>query len=326
MECPEQAAISYIDGYTPKKLSEPLEGGSIMHFCLEHQFNYPSPEACVQSVCEQYRKWRIPTLLHTKERDALECLLGLCEVTFPRYARYWNEDDSRIPWIKRESKFRVPYEVSTPEGPRKLYLRGMRDGLYRVPNTGSLGVFETKNKARIVDDDIKDGLKADMQTMFYVWATFLETGEMPEQVIYNVIRRTTLYRRKGDARKKTAAETTPQYLKRVAEDIDKAPDNYFLRWRVDLVKDDVIQFVVKTLNPLLIRLIQWEDSLKKTPLLHERWLDGNRSPFHFLNLNALVGKYGKVQEYELIVNNARRHYRLRKEVFPELEESFLVTP
>lgn len=326
MECPEQAAVSYIDGYTPKKLSEPLESGSIMHYCLEHQFKFPSPEACVQTVCNQYRRWRIPTLLHSRERDSLEQLLGLCEVVFPRYARYWHEDDSRIHWVKRESQFRVPYEVNTPEGPRKIHLRGMRDGVYRVPNTGKLGVFETKNKARIVDDDIKDGLKADMQTMFYVWATYLELGELPEQIIYNVIRRTALYRRKGDARKGTQPESDQDYLKRVAQDIDKDPSNYFMRWVVDLTPVEVRDFVVKTLDPLLVRFIQWHDSLKKNPLRHERWIDGNRSPFHFLNLNALVGKYGKAQEYELIVNNATRLYRLRKETFPELEESFLLIP
>jgi hypothetical protein len=38
MECPEQFSLQWIDGLTPKKISQPLEFGSIMHYALEHQF------------------------------------------------------------------------------------------------------------------------------------------------------------------------------------------------------------------------------------------------------------------------------------------------
>lgn len=325
LENPEAAALSYIDGLTPKKIYEPFEFGSIMHYALEHQFAFGTPEECIHSITSQYRNWRIPTLLHQGERDTLEGILSLAELTFPPYCRYWAADDKKIEWIARESKFKIPYEVQTPEGPRKVLFRGMRDGVYRVPKTGKLGIFETKNKSKIDDAEIRDGLKADMQTLFYSFVTFLELGEMPEQVTYNIIRRCTVYKRKGRG-KNAVPETQEAYMKRVKQDIDKHNNQYYIRYAVDLLHSDINYFVTRTLNPLLVAFIQWHDSLKKNPLYHERWAEGNRSPYHFLNLNGLQGKYGKSQMWEFIVNGNLRHYRVRQEVFPELEDSFLVIP
>lgn len=325
MECREQYALTYLDGYTPKAIVEPTEFGSIMHYALEHQFDFSSPDECIHSITDQYRSWRVPTLLHPREREVLERLLGLAEVTFPRYCHFWEEDDKRIKWIKRESKFKVPYEVQTPTGTRKVVLQGMRDGVYRIPKTGKLGVFETKNKSKVDDSAIHDSLKADKQTLFYIWVTYLETGELPEQVMYNVIRRTASKPRKGRG-KNAKPETVYDYLKRIAEEIDKDPDSYFKRWQVDLVSSDIMQFVKRTLDPEIVNYLLWYDTVKKNPLRHQRWIEENKSPYHFQNLNALVGKYGKAAMYDLIVNNSLRQYRIRSEVFPELEDSFLALP
>jgi hypothetical protein len=325
LECREQYALTYLDGYTPKAIVEPTEFGSIMHYGIEHQFNYATPEECIHSITDQYRQWRIPTLLHSRERDTLERLLGLVEVTFPRYCRYWHEDDQRITWIKREVKFKVPYEVNTPTGPRRIYLQGMRDGLYRVPKTSKLGIFETKNKSKVDDSAIHDSLKADKQTLFYIWVTYLETGELPEQVMYNVIRRTNKKPLKGRG-KNAKAENIVDFFNRIAAEIDKNPEDYFKRWKVDLVPSDVTEFVKKTLDPEIVNYLLWYDSVKKNPLRHERWLEENKSPYHSQNLNALTGRYGKAAMSDLIVHNSLRNYRIRSEVFPELADSFLVSP
>jgi len=222
IECPEQFSLAYIDGLSQKRISIPLEFGTIFHLCLEHQYNFPNltPKQIANKVCNAYKKGRQSTLLNTRERETLENLINLVKVTFPAYCSYWEEDDQAIEWIQREDKFKVLHTIPTESGPVKVYLRGMRDGVIRIH--GKSGIFETKTKSRIDESDIRDGLKADMQTMIYAFATYLARKEMPEYVYYNVIRRSTMYRRKD--------ESITNWCNRISEDIQKRPSYYFLRW------------------------------------------------------------------------------------------------
>lgn len=320
-QCQEQFGLKYIDGITPKALSFPLEFGNIIHYALEHQFKFASPRDAIQHVTNNYRTWRSKTLLNSKELDTLEFICGLADITFPAYCKFWESDDRKLDWVEREAKFDIPYELPEVDGipSRTIRLRGMRDGLFRMKLPGlsspALGIFETKTKSRISEQEIRDGLMADMQTLFYCFVTYLITGEYPKRVKYNIIRRSDTYRRKG--------EDTTTYLSRVRQDIEKRPDHYFSRFTVDLLQRDIDRFKELTLDPLLRRFVAWWDSVKKNPLGKERF---KSSPYHSLNLGALTGKYGKADMWEKVVNNNMRPYRIRSEVFPELEDSFLVTP
>lgn len=320
-QCQEQTALSWIDGITPKALSTGLEFGSIMHYCLEHQFSFDTPEECAAEVCKQYEQHRMPSLRHTNERDQLRMLCGLAEVTFPRYVRFWGEDDARINWISREEQFDIPYDLPLENGgTRTIRLRGMRDGIYRIAKGKKFGVFETKNKSVIKERQIHQSLKADMQTLFYIFATYLQYGECPKEITYNVIKRSSIYRRKN--------ESWVEYVNRAAKDIDKKTDydkrtsEYFLRWEVTLVEKDIVDFVDKTLNPLLRRFCRWWDEVKKNPMRNERF----ESPYHSQSLNALENKYGMSHYFDLIVSGLTTPYFTRSAVFPELEDSFLVIP
>jgi len=313
--CQEQFGLKYIDGITPKAISGPLEFGNIIHYGLEHQFESSSPLEVIRNITNKYRAWRSKTLLNNNELDTLEFLCGLAEITFPAYCKYWETDDRKLSWVERESKFDIPYTLDE----RTIRLRGMRDGLFRMKLPGlatpALGIFETKTKSRISEQEIRDGLMADMQTLFYCFVTKLITGEYPKRVKYNIIRRSDTYRRKD--------ESTPTYLSRVKDDIEKRPDHYFSRFTVDLIQRDIDRFQQLTLDPLLRRFVAWWDSVKKNPVGKGRF---ESSPLHSLNLGALTTKYGKADMWQVIVNGNMTPYRIRSEVFPELEDSFLATP
>ncbi len=300
--------MSYIEGLTPKRLSIPLEYGSLMHLCLEHLEKHPNktPEQIARQITSNYREMRTGNLLSSHDRDSLDHIILLTDITFPEYCKYWQEDDAQIEWVKREEKFSVNYNLPVPHGPAvNIRLRGMRDAVIRVDNR--LGIFETKTKSQINTDDIRDGLKADMQTMFYIFATYLQYDEIPETVLYNVIRRSSMYCRKD--------ESIISYGDRLREDMQRRPDHYFMRWESVVTKTDVLNFIQRTLNPILVQFVNWSNSIKKKE-------DRFQSPYHFLNSNALFGKYGRSDMWEAIHGNYRP-YRIRSSVFPELEESFL---
>ena len=280
-----------------------------MHTCLEHQFTKGlPPEVVVEQITNQYRSFRAKSILSSSEKDTLNLILGLAKVTFPLYCKYWEKSDRKISWIKREEKFSVHYSLPTPTGSQDILLRGMRDGIFR--QDGVLGVFETKTKSVMPNEDnMKDSLKNDMQTMLYSFTTFLETGEKPQKVLYNVIRRSKMYRRKE--------ENLNSYLKRVEEDIKSRPEHYFQRWNISITSEDLTNFVNNSLNPILVEFVHWYKSIKKKPL--ERSL----SPYHYQNYNALFGKYGRSIMFEATQGNYR-NYTCREHPFPELSDSFQV--
>ena len=308
-ECREQFSLQYIDGITPKKLSIPLEFGSIMHYALEHQFK-DTPTEVVHRVTDQYTKYRSRSLINTEEKETLSYITGLAKITFPAYCKYWEEDDAKLNWVSREDKFDVIYKLPYGGSTRDIRLRGMRDGIYRAKNV--LGLFETKTKGRISDNEILTTLHSDMQTMFYIVATYLDTNEFCNEVKYNVIRRADLYRRKK--------EDLVTYLRRVAGDIESRPEHYFKRYKVTVLRKDIINFIERTLNPLLFLFVQWWDSVKKNPLREARF----QSPYHLLNCSALVGKYGKSHMWDAMFGNMKS-YTVRSDTFPELVDAFQVT-
>ena len=271
--------------------------------------------------------------MNSGERDDLKLLVGLCEVIFPAYCRYWAKDDSQIDWVGCEAKFKVEYDLAMDPGRqpdpisgnafnvRKIILNGMRDRLFRMlhPTTKKpiLGVFETKTKSRISEKEINTGLRADLQTLMYLFVTWLEMGEIPQYVKYNIVRRPD-----GHVPYRPKHSSVVDYLKLVKDDVAKRPDFYFSRWGVDVTKAELVSFKTKTFDPLLRRFIAWWDGVKKNPLGKGRF----EYPHHSLNLNALTTKYGIADVWELIVNQNYRPYRIRSEAFPELADSFLVIP
>lgn len=308
IECPEQFSLAYIEGLTPTKLNEALEYGSMMHLCLEHQYEKTgNPSEVAQDVLAAYVKFRSAKLKSTRERDELKKLAALVGVIFPVYCKHWQKDDERLRWISREEKFDQLYSLPTPQGTRKIRMRGMRDGVFEVGS--SIGIFETKTKQYIDEEKIINGLRADMQTMFYVLATYLQRGVCPQTVLYNVIRRPSIRQKKK--------ELLGDYLKRVKDDVESRFDWYFYRWEIVLLPSDLDNFINQTLNPLLLDFVRWWDGVKKNPL------DRFQYPYHRLVSPNLIGKFGKTDMYDAVHGNMKP-YTTRSAVFPELEESILV--
>ena len=302
LECREQFALQYIEGKTPKKLNEALEFGSIFHKALEHQFEHDTPVACINTICRNWKRRRLKHL-NPAERKALERLLGLARVLFPIYCKYWGKEDATLKWVSRESKFAIPYTVKDPPKDKTFQLRGMRDGVFKKGK--DYGLFETKTKSIIRPDDIVDQLRYDMQTLLYCLTIQHDYGVPPKKILYNVIRRPGL---------KQGVAPLESYLQRVRDDVESRPDHYFLRFDVTLKKDDLERFCKRTLDPVLLNLDAWWSEVRHTPFSR------GAARLHYVNSNALIGKYGKAQMYDLLVLGKDSPYYNRSSVFPELEE------
>lgn len=306
----EEFAVNYVEGWSPNKFREALEFGNLFHLCCEFQ-GKDSPEMIAKKCCDAYVKSR-KINNNDREYQKLQEMVGVIRTLFPLYVKKYAAYDKQIRWISREKPFSVPYQFKDYDGKtRTINLVGKRDGVYR-DSSGSLNLFETKTKSDINTEAIRDGLRADFQTLFYLLALKLETGTGPKQVLYNVVRR--------PGQKFGKKDTFKTFLDRVEKDIRSRPKHYYGRWRVTLSPNTLTAFQQLTLDPALRRLVRWWESIKDNPF------DRFQSPYHLLNLPALIGgKWGRSEYYELIIRHNYTPYHSRSIVFPELSELIEVT-
>lgn len=247
LACPEQFALSYVEGVTSNKLKTSLEFGSLFHLCCEFQ-GKESAAMVAKRVCEAYEKTR-KTSLTGRDYSELQQLVGTVRTLFPLYVNYWKEKDAKMKWISREKMFSVPYTFNDMDGkPFTINLVGKRDGVFRnIPR--DLCLRETKTKSEINLEAIRDGLRADFQSLFYLLALRIEFNEEPKEIDYNVVRRPGMYMGKKDS-------SMLSFFKRVEADILKRPTYYFARFRVMLSPGTIDKFRQVTLDPALRRLVQ----------------------------------------------------------------------
>lgn len=308
LECREQFALHYVEGWTPRGFSVPLEFGTMIHAAIERygkaQGN-TTPEEVIDEVTTSYSSARLAQLRFQEDKLALSKTIAAAQALFPSYVRAVARDDAHQKWISHEQVFDVPHEFPLGQrGTASVRLRGMRDGTYRTNKRNCLGLFETKTKSQIDDKNIESTLRADLQTLFYLHTLRLETGEVPKQVLYNVIRRPGQVLGKHESYK--------SYQQRIVSDVAKRPEWYFRRWEVNVVASDLDKFVTRTLNPILLQMLSWWESVKQDPF--SRWT----SPYHWQNLNALSTKYGNCPLYALMVLGRKDLYFVRSSPFPEL--------
>jgi hypothetical protein len=214
----------YLDGWQPTGMSEPLVYGSLWHKLLELLYNgvrtgrYRTPKKSARlllksfmpkwekSACKEW--WNIPKI---KEKLALMRLET--EVLLPLYCEYWSTDFVRSRWEELEGVFDVQWG-----GYR---LRGRRDGLQNLH--GGRWLLETKTKGKYAEEIMRALLRFDFQNLFYITAHEADekNGCPVEGVTYNMIRKPQIKPKQG--------EDLPSFRERLALDVEKRPEFYFIR-------------------------------------------------------------------------------------------------
>lgn len=269
--CRERFRLASVEGWTDSSLNLPLEFGNAFHECLEA--NVKTSEG-VHRVLGAYMAKRQQGPKFTKDQAKdLEYMLGSIKAVYPAYVAYWDKTptfidrvssparryyDREFHYLEHEATFDVPHTL--PSG-RVIRLRGKRDAGFINPMTGKVWTQENKTKGNIDAEGLQTTLHKDLQTMIYSYTFSQEKREDPEGVLYNVIRRPGL--------KPGKQESVIGFIERVAHDISKRPNWYFMRWNVEFDAGDIQRWVHRTLNPLLETVAQWWDSIKHNPF--EPW-------------------------------------------------------
>lgn len=293
LECREQFRLGYVCGWTPTRLSEPLEFGSIFHHCLEHEAR---ARKNLTAVLKAYRTSRFREIT-VADGPLFEKQITLAQALIPEYFDYYRKDPEKN-WVQREQQFRMDYDL----GGELVPIVGKMDGVLRIVK--KLWLFETKTKSRIDEGAISLSLKMDFQTLLYSLAVQDIYGDCPSGVVYNVIRK--------PGHKQGKAEKTKDFVKRLRKAISDDPSYFYKRWEVSLQKSDIESFQQTVLNPILSNFVDWNETTmpRKNPF---------DSHTHYLNPNNLIGRYGASPFLNLITTGSKSRLKERKKAHPELD-------
>lgn len=295
--CPEQFSLSYIEGLTSKKLKEATTYGSLFHACKQFRGKLSPMDAMAR-----YRREALST--HPRDKEyiwALDHLIKKVAAVFPVYEAYYPMASEPV-LSKTESTFAVPVNILGVE----FCVRGQRDGEILTPSKG-VALWELKTRATINVDHIRHQLRADMQTLLYLWSLWKETGKIPEYLLYDVVKRPTL---------KVTRETLAEHYNRIALHARDNPAQYFFRWKVEgITETDLVRFETEILFPILRGFVAWWLEVRRVPF--DRF---NGTTLHRLNLNALCDPWKESDFYDYLILGKTEDYYRRSSPHAELQE------
>lgn len=301
--CRERARL-HLQGWSTARVSLSQIFGTIIHAILERIYGdiqlkrlttVPSTKYVQKHLVTIEKEWRKENpKASTETLQDLEISLMLVEVIVPIYFKWWHKDLTQIKWQAIEHQFNLP----VPQ--HGTFVRGKMDGRF----TSALGkqhkanLFETKTKSRLGESgesNLTDMLGFELQVNLYLGAIWAADGVAPAGLLYNIIRRPNLQRKK--------AETFVQFQRRVAMDVSKRPEYYFIRLRMNVDKREL------------------EREGKEQALMVEdfmRWYRGEVG--HYKNSDHCENKYGTCEFLKVCSAGDYTGFYKRPTVFRELEE------
>lgn len=211
-------------GYSGNQREETTAYGNCIHQILDWIYTkgvMPS-KGIVSKLIDRYdKKYLKKTKLAMKDKQAM---LANAEAVLWGYIKYYSDDFKQRKYYDPEHEFSVVINGVT--------FRGKIDARFRTNK--SKWIKDHKTKGRIEEDKILLGLSMDIQSLTYLKADDLETGERAKGMEYNVIRNPVI--------KPRVNESLMQFRDRLYEDIESRPDFYFKRWEAVYTMSDIIDF------------------------------------------------------------------------------------
>ncbi len=328
--CRERFRIHAIEGLRPTSyFNHRLEFGNMWHLCEEYdrydgEMVWEKPlQEYAENLCKKY----------PFQQEQIDHWYRICKAQFPIYLEYWSKhpDVRKCVVLEQEKVFNTSYKL--PSG-RIVYLRGKRDRVDLIDN--GIWLQENKTKNDIDENLIKRQLTFDLQTMLYMIVLEVSRYDKPlideipkgsriAGVRYNVIRRHCPIRQHKPSKSKPQGEGRDEFYKRLTNDYFKAnPEEWFMRWNVEIRPDDINRFRDTCLDPILENLCWWYEWAVKDP----GYLDGSREvtygipPCHWV---YPFGVYNPIDEQgfsdvdQYIIDGSEIGLERAETLFPELE-------
>ncbi len=330
--CKERFRINTIEGlYPTDTFNKSLEFGNMWHVCEEH---FQGGNDWITALREYRDKLQKK---YPMQQAEVVNWYRICLLEFTVYIKFWEKHSdvvAKTP-LFQEEVFQVPFTL--PSG-RIVFLRGKFDSVDLIGKGKEAGIYlqENKTKSGPNEQQIKRQLTFDLQTMIYLCALQWknehdEKGKglpAPEYrygspiggVRYNVIKRPLQYQGKK--------ETAEEFYTRLAGIIEKEPEQWFMRWKVEITQEDIEKFKTTCLIPELENLCddyewwKWSYQNRSDPFdFSKRSKDHHprhaRRPF---GIYDVLAESGSTDLDEYLASGSRIGLSRRETLFNELEE------
>jgi hypothetical protein len=251
----------------------------------------------IKNIEMQWRKDNPKADDETLEKLEITCIIA--EAVLPAYFRFW-EKDFKVKWNQPEKEFMHPYTVEHLFTRKKIktFLRGKIDASFREGKSNRPNLFETKTKSRIGESgesNLTDILPHEMQVGLYLQMIEIIYKQVPESLLYNIVRRPGVKPKKN--------ESLQKFAQRIAADVKKRPDYYFLRLRMTVTSQDLFR-----------RKQELDDTIAEFIM----WWRGEIG--HYKNSDYCENKYGACGYLPICGRgDFSRHYR-KQEILTQTEE------
>lgn len=313
MCCPHRFWIKNVLGLdTIEEFNHAIEYGNFWHNAEEAYGNKQDWKKVVKKYAQRLRS------LYPSSEKEIDKWAAICIMQFDMFIKLGlGKLKASRKYLACEHAFKVKYEFDG----RYVWLRGKIDRIFQLKGDW---IEEHKTKGRVDEQGIQGTLHHNCQTMMYnIASRLLDTdpncpkhlrGLKPKGTYYNVIRRPL-----GDhySIRQRKSETQAQFIRRLGEQIKAKKKYYFMEYPTIITTKDIEVFKQQCLNPMLHRLCDWWNSIKKHP--HDPW----KSPLHFRFpygiYNGLTGGF-RGDYYDLITKGSKRNLRQLEALFPELQD------
>jgi len=271
--CEQLHKFKYLELLRPRLQSTNLEMGTAIHLGLQHK----DPKAARLHI-----EGNSKGLILREDIEAAQVSAGIVEIMVRGALEMWNE------WPD-QAEVEFSLNLKNPATGRSSTMHsyaGVMDGLC------DRYVWEHKSSSR-VDASYMDRLDVDFQVSAMLEAASIRLKRLMRQMIYTILRKPTMKRRKND--------TVADYLKRMEEDYAKRPEFYFFR-----------EIITRTEAEMdLWRKEAWE--------IHKRILHTQSGGLPVRNTESCVGRFGRCAFLDLCCKAVTKDaYRVIDNPHPEL--------
>lgn len=322
-ECTKQCEISYVDGWTPRNVSEGIEFGNCGHWVSERVYtndarrgrelfkNKVDPDRVVefvrQWVSAYEERWLMlvpnPTEGQLKQQEMVYAKVTATLVNYLiRYSGdftgvYKPKVSATAPakFTSSEGQFRVPYLF--PDG-RGTFLNGKRDIVFK-DRRGGEWVRDFKYQSIIDPNLVVKTMPVNFQLWFYIYAHFAETGRVPKGAILDIAARP---QHRFNPEKESLKEFEDRIIVAFAE-VESYPKR-FIRIEMAITKGELLEWMKTTLDPIMEHIRGWWEG---------------RYP-HYMSPKHVSNKYGLADVFPALVNNDFSTCYKRTKPFNELME------
>jgi len=273
--CEQLHQFKYLERLRPQLESVSLEMGTAVHLGLELQ----DPGAAFKFIQDKRSR-----LITRDEFESADVAAGIARIMVAGALKQWDD------WPEiREFEFILPLKnPKTGRQSRAHEFAGKMDGLCLSRNE----VYEYKTSSR-VDNSYVDRLDIDFQVSAMLEAASLEFKRAIRTVVYRILKKPSMKRRKDD--------TVDDYLNRMALDYAKRPEFYYF--------EEIVTRSEQQMD--LWRREAWE--------VHKRIMYTENGGQPVRNTESCVGRFGRCAFLDLCCGAVTKDaYRVIDDPHPEL--------